>query len=148
MAMGEPRAWYPETNANYIPKKHISPSLTGLIGKKSNMDILLENFHMTQNYPVIYLGKTDHTAVCLWPNTNTEEWFNIKNLVIHKPLKKGMIITAYKRQNNKLYENDVVFMRWENEEIHEWLMTNGDILHLRKDFVDGLKARDRRYMKL
>jgi len=112
------------------------------------METLLENFHATQNYPVYYLGKAEQTALCICPYTNTEEWFNVKNLVITHPPKKGMMLLAYKRENNKLYEKVVVFMSWEKKEIHEWMLTNGDVLQLRQDFVDGLNAKDRRYLKI
>jgi hypothetical protein len=113
-----------------------------------NMNKLLQHFHSTQNYPEFYLGKVEKMALCKCPISLKDEWFSATNLGINKPPKPGTIFEINRIVKKEIHSKLTTFIRWEPQPFYEWRMSFGNVLQLRQDFIDGLSAEDRRYLKM
>lgn len=113
-----------------------------------NMDKLWHHFHSNEYYPEYYLGIAKKMAICKYPKTGAEEWYNIERLLSDENPKKHSEITVTLNIRGKIYAREYIFMGWVKTPVHEWRMTNGNTLHLEQAFVDGLLPQDKRYLKM
>jgi hypothetical protein len=112
------------------------------------MDILWRHFHLTESYPEYYTGISKKIAICKCTKTGVEEWHNGERLLSSGILNKGSIVTLTLNIKGRIYTRDFIFNGWVKTPVHEWIMTNGNKLHLEQAFVDGLLPQDKRYLKM
>jgi hypothetical protein len=131
---------------------YVLPEQTKIIGTTTmktfnNMDNLLQYFNSTEDFPEYYLGKADKMALCRCPQTGEESWNNI-NYLLNKQPRKNTIVKAQINVMDTVYEKDFIFVKWETENFYEWKMKSGNVLQLRQKFIDGLKPRDKKYLRM
>jgi hypothetical protein len=139
----------------YIPyEPHGSSNPGDFVIRKSrskvskNMDKLWMHFHYKQNYPEYYLGVANKVAICKFPDTGVEKWYNAARCLSIQNPKKGDTVTITVRQKDITHTCDVVFMGWVHHPVHEWRMANHSILQLDQNFVDGLFMEEKRRLKI
>lgn len=118
-------------------------------GATKNMDQLLTYFHANKDYPEYYLGIAKKLAICKCPESGVEEWYNAERCVLTdlNP-KRGSSITVNYKRHSKIYSREFIFMGWVKQTVHEWMMKSETVLQLEQRFVDGLRDRDRRYLRM
>jgi hypothetical protein len=113
-----------------------------------NMDILWARFNKNESFPEYYLGIAKRMAICKCPKTGEEEWHNGERCLSVENPEIGSTVTVTLKVKDKVYTRDFVFMGWLKIPVHEWQMTKGSTLQLTQNFVDGLCAQDKRYLKM
>jgi hypothetical protein len=113
-----------------------------------NMNILWERFNKNESFPEYYLGVAKRMAICKCPETGEEDWYNGERcLSVEKP-EKGSTVLVTLKIKDKVYTRNYIFMGWLKTQVHEWQTTKGTTLQLSQNFVDGLCAKDKRYLKM
>lgn len=113
----------------------------------NNMDILMHHFNSTQDFPEYYFGKVEKVALCRCPQTGQESWNNGNNLITANP-RKNMLIKVQIKIKDKIYERELIFVKWETENFYEWRLKSGNILQLHQKFIDGLRPKDKKYLRM
>ena len=113
----------------------------------NNMDILMHHFNSTQDFPEYYLGKVEKVALCRCPQTKEKSWNNGNCLLTENPIKNTHIKVQVK-VNDTIYERELIFVKWETEDFYEWRMKSGNILQLHQKFIDGLRPKDKKYLRM
>jgi hypothetical protein len=131
----------------YNPPEHTKVIRDKTMKSFNNMDNLLQYFNSTEDFPEYYFGKTEKMALCRCPQTGEETWNNVNNLLNKEP-RKNMIVNVQVKVNDTVYEKEFIFVKWETENFYEWKMKSGNILQLRQKFIDGLKPRDKKYLRM
>jgi hypothetical protein len=113
-----------------------------------NMNKLLKMFYDKYRFPKNFIGKVDKMALCKYSFSGMETKINSKNLSITENLVEGTKIQELRIINGIMRYRDIIFIKWEIDIFYEWELTDGSILQLRQDYVDGLSPKEKEELGL